>query len=288
MVVAKVATLSEHAFEAPGKGPDLNPVLTAGGATDGSAPVPNVPVLFSTRKMSSSSGKEIARLEDEHLIELERQLSETVVANYERDPRTNPSMADDSRSLAPRDRRPHRPILVVANPSPDSDSDSANESSAHRPYDYLFSQNDPPSSSPPSPSIEKAFPVHLSSSREPAPLTTTNLPSHSRPHPASQSYPALSSPSGSISPPPSTPPPTDLITDPTSRLAFSGGPGVSSDDLLQQQPHTPLHDFSAGNKFRKIKAHISIPPIHHDRRLSGSPQTNPVCPSFASATPSKC
>jgi hypothetical protein len=236
--------------------------------------------------MSSSSGKEIARLEDERLIELERQLSETVVANYERDPRTNPSIADDSRSLAPRNRRPHRPILVVANPSPDSDSDSANEPSPHRPYYYPFSQNNPPSSSPPSPSIEKAFPVHLSSSREPGPLTTTNLPSHSRPHPASQSYPALSSPSGSISPPPSTPPPTDLITDPTSRLAFSGGPSISSDDLLQQQPHTPLHDFSAGNIFRKLKAHISIPRIHHDRRLSGSPRTNPVCPSFASATSS--
>ncbi|KAI0283357.1 hypothetical protein BGY98DRAFT_721913 [Russula aff. rugulosa BPL654] len=201
-------------------------------------------------------------------------------------------MADDSRSLAPRNRRPHRPILVVANPSPDSDSDSANEPSAHRPYYYPFSQNDPPSSSPPSPSIEKSFPVHLSSSREPGPLTTTNLPSHSRPHPASQSNPALSSPSGTSSPPPSTPgqslPPTDLITDPTSRLAFSGGPSISSDALLQQQPHTPLHGSSAGHIFGKIKAHISIPRIHHDRRLSGSPRTNPVCLPFASATPSKC
>jgi hypothetical protein len=241
VAVAKVATLSEHAFEASGKGQDLNPVLTAGGATDGSAPVPNVPVLFSTRKMSSSSGKEIARLEDGRLIELEQQLSETVVANYERDPRTNPSITDDSRSLAPRNRRSHRPILVVANPT-DSDSDSANEPSAHRPYDYPFSQNDPPSSSPPSPSIERAFPVHLSSSREPGPLTMTNLPSHSRPHPASQSYPALSSPSGTASPsgtsspPPGTPdqslPPTDLITDLTSRQA--GGPNISSDALLQQ------------------------------------------------------
>jgi mitogen-activated protein kinase kinase kinase len=199
------------------------------------------------------------------------------------------SMADDTRSLAPRTRR--RPILVVANPSPDSDSDSANEPSAHRPYYYPYSQNDPPSSSPPpSPSIEKAFPVRLASSREPGPLTTTNLPSHSRPHPASQSNPALSSPSGTSSPPPSTPgqslPPTDLITDPTSRLAFSGGPSNSSDALLQQQPHTPLHGGTAGHIFGKIKAHISIPRIHHDRRLSGSPRTNPVCLSFASATPS--
>ena len=199
------------------------------------------------------------------------------------------SMADDSRSLAPR-RRPHRPILVVANPSPDSDSDSANGPSAHRPYYYPYSHNDPPSSSPPSPSIEKAFPVHLPSSREPGPLTTTNLPSHSRPHPASQSNPALSSPSGTSSPPPSTPgqslPPTDLITDPTSRLAFSAGPSNSSDALLQQQQNTPFHGSSASHIFGKIKAHISIPRIHHDRRLSDSPRTNPVCLPFASAAPS--
>ena len=198
-------------------------------------------------------------------------------------------MADDSRSLAPR-RRPHRPILVVANPGPDSDSDSAIEQSAHRPYYYPFSHNDPPSSSPPSPSIEKAFPVHLPSSREPGILTTANLPSHSRPHPASQSNPALSSPSGTSSPPPSTPgqslPPTDLITDPTSRLAFSTGPSNSSDALLQQQQHTPFHGGSASHIIGKIKAHISIPRIYHDRRLSGSSRTNPVCLSFASATPS--
>jgi hypothetical protein len=201
-------------------------------------------------------------------------------------------MADDTRSLAPR-RRPHRPILVVANPGPDSDSDSAIEPSAHRPYYYHpYSHNDPPSSSPPSPSIEKAFPVHLPSSREPGPLTTANLPSHSRPHPASQSNPALSSPSGTSSPPPSTPgqslPPTDLITDPTSRLAFSAGPSNSSDALLQQQ-HTPIHGGSASHLIGKIKAHISIPSIpriHHDRRLSGSPRTNPVRLSSASATPS--
>ncbi len=197
-------------------------------------------------------------------------------------------MADDTRSLAPR-RRPHRPILVVANPSPDSDSDSANEPSSNRSYYYPYSHNDPPSlSPPPSPSIEKAFPVHLASSREPGPLTTTNLPSHTRHHPASQSNPALSSPSGTSSPPPSTPgqslPPTDLITDPTSRLVFSAGPSNSSDALLQQQQHTPLH---GGSVLGKIKAHISMPRIHHDRRLSGSPRTNPVCLSFASATPSK-
>lgn len=195
-----------------------------------------------------------------------------------------PSMADDSRSLAHR-RRPHRPILVVANPGPDSDSDSAIEQSAHRAYYYPpYGHNDPPSSSPPSPSIEKTFP----SSREPGPLTTTNLPSHCRPHPASQSNPALSSPSGTSSPPPSTPgqslPPTDLITDPTSRMAFSVGPSNSSDALLQQQQHTPLHGGSASHILGKIKAHISIPRIHHDRRLSGSARTNPVCLSFASAT----
>lgn len=196
-----------------------------------------------------------------------------------------PSMADDSRSLAHR-RKPHRPILVVANPGPDSDSDSAIEQSANRPY-YIpfYGHNGPPSSSPPSPSIEKTFP----SSPEPGPLTTTNLPSHCRPHPASQSNLALSSlssPSGTSSP--STPgqslPPTDLITDPTSRLAFSVGPSNSSDALLQQQQHTPLHGGSASHILGKIRAHISIPRMHHDRRLSGSARTNPVCFSFASAT----
>jgi mitogen-activated protein kinase kinase kinase len=190
-------------------------------------------------------------------------------------------MADDTRSLAPRSRRPHRPILVVANPSPDSDSDSPPESSSHRPYYHPYSNNDPPGSSPPSPSIDKTFPNHLASSREPGPLTTTNLPSHSHPHPASHSNPALSSPSGTSSPPPSTPgqslPPTDLITD--SRLVFSVGPSNSSDALLQQQHH--------GNSILgKIKAHIPLPRIHHDRRLSSSSRPTSVCPSFASATPS--
>jgi hypothetical protein len=204
------------------------------------------------------------------------------------DDRRPTSMADDSRSLAPR-RRPHRPVLIVANPGPDSDSDGPNDPSAHRPYYYPYSHNDPPSSSPPSPSIEKAFPVHLPSSREPGPLTTANLP-HSRPHPASQSNPALSSPSaGTSSPPPSTPgqslPPTDLVTEPASRLAISVGPSNSSDALLQQQ-HTPLHSGSVSHLFGKVKAHIPIPRIHHDRRLSGSSRTNSVCLSFASATPS--
>lgn len=198
--------------------------------------------------------------------------------------RRHTSMTDDSRSLAPR-RRPHRPILVVANPSPDSDSDSPNgPTSVHRTYHYPYN-NDPPSSSPPSPSIDKSFPNH-SSSREPDRLTTTDLPLHTRPHPASQSNPALSSPSNtSCSPPPSTPgqslPPNDLISDPT-RLGFSVGPSNSSDALLQQQ-HTPLH--TASHIFGKIKAHIPIPRIHPDRRLSSSSRTASVCPLFASATP---
>jgi len=192
-------------------------------------------------------------------------------------------MTDDTRSLAPR-RRPHRPILVVANPGPDSDSDSPNEPSLHRTYCYPY---DPPCSSPPSPSIDKTFPIHLPSSREPGPLTTTNLPSHTRPHPASQSNPALSSPSGTSSPPPSTPgqslPPTDLITDPT-RLGFSVGPSNSSDALPQQQ-HTPLLSSSASHILGKIKAHIPIPRIHHDRRLSNSSRHSSVCHLSPSAKP---
>lgn len=192
-------------------------------------------------------------------------------------------MTDDTRSIAPR-RRNHRPILVVANPSPDSDSDSTNEPAMHRAYyHHPYSNNGPPSSTPPSPSIDKSFPVQFSSSREPGPLTTANLPSHSRPHPASQSNPALSSPSGTSSPPPSTPgqslPPTD-VPDPTSRPFFSVGPSNSSDALVQQQ-HTPIHASSAGHLFGKIKAHI--PRIHNDRRLSGSSRPTSVCRSFAPA-----
>jgi hypothetical protein len=192
-------------------------------------------------------------------------------------------MTDDTRSLAPR-RRPHRPILVVANPGPESDSDGPNEPLSVR-RAYCDPYNDPPSSSPSSPSMDKTFPIHLPSSREPGTLTTTNLPSHTRPNTASQSNPALSSPSGTSSPPPSTPgqslPPTDLISDPT-RLGFSVGPSNSSDALLQQQ-HTPFQT-SASHIFGKIKAHIPIPRIHHDRRLSGSSRTASVCPLFASAT----
>ncbi|KAI0307891.1 hypothetical protein B0F90DRAFT_79969 [Multifurca ochricompacta] len=192
-------------------------------------------------------------------------------------------MADDTRSVAPR-RRPHRPILVVANPSPDSDSDSTNEPLTQRPYYHPYSHNAPPSPTPPSPSIDKSFHIQLVSAREPGPLTTTNLPSHSRHHPASQSNPALSSPSGTSSPPPSTPgqslPPSDFVPDATSRLDFSFGPSNSSDALVQQQ-HTPLHASSASHLLGKIKAHI--PRMHHDRRLSGSSRPASVCPPPISA-----
>jgi hypothetical protein len=185
-------------------------------------------------------------------------------------------MTDDARSVAPR-RRAHRPILVVANPGPDSDSDSNNEPSTQRSYYHPYSHNAPPSPTLPSPSIDKPFPAQTVSSREPGPLTTTNLPSHSRHHPASQSNPALSSPSGTSSPPPSTPgqslPPTDFIPDPTSRLEFSPCPSNSSDALVQQQ-HTPLHTGSASHLLGKIKAHI--PRIHPERHLSGSSRPTSV------------
>jgi hypothetical protein len=48
--------------------------------------------------------------------------------------------------------------------------------------------------------MDKTFPIHLASFREPGTLTTTNLPSHARPNTASQSNLALSSPSGTSSP----------------------------------------------------------------------------------------
>ena len=191
------------------------------------------------------------------------------------------SMADDTRSLAPR-RRPHRPILVVANPSPDSDSDSAHERSLQRFDGHLYGRNAPPSPSQPSPSIDKSFHVQLASSREPGPLTTTNLPSsHFRQHPASQSNPALSSPSGTSSPPPSTPgqslPPSDFVADAPTKLDFSFGPSNSSDALAQQ--HVPLHTGTASHLLGKIKAHI--PRINHDRRLSNTSRTTSVRPSFS-------
>jgi hypothetical protein len=52
IAVANVATLSEHAFEAPRKGSDLNPVPTAGGSTDRSAPVASLPVISSVSPSS--------------------------------------------------------------------------------------------------------------------------------------------------------------------------------------------------------------------------------------------
>jgi hypothetical protein len=196
-------------------------------------------------------------------------------------------MADDTRSLAPR-RRPHRPILVVANPSPDSDSDSTNEPSSQRFDLHLHGRNAPPSPILPSPSIDKSFRLQPVSSREPGPLTTTNLPSsHFRQHPASHSNPALSSPSGTSSPPPSTPgqslPPSDFVPDAPTKLDFSFGPSNSSDALVQQQQLVPLHTGSASHLLGKIKAHI--PRMHHDRRLSSSSRPTSVRSSFSPSAP---
>jgi hypothetical protein len=52
VAVVKVATLSEHAFEAPRKVSDLNSVLTAGGEADSSTPVASLPVMPSVSASS--------------------------------------------------------------------------------------------------------------------------------------------------------------------------------------------------------------------------------------------
>lgn len=115
-----------------------------------------------------------------------------------RRPQASNTMADGSR------RKLHRPILVVANP----DVDSSDEDS-HVPRQ---SSSLSPSSCAPShnrfiaPLISRP---HISL----GPLNTTNLPDRSARHPA-YSNPTLSSPSGTSSPPPSTPgqllPPVDI------------------------------------------------------------------------------
>jgi hypothetical protein len=47
-----VATLSKYAFEAPREGPDLNPILTPGGATDSTAPEASLPAIASASPSS--------------------------------------------------------------------------------------------------------------------------------------------------------------------------------------------------------------------------------------------
>ena len=54
VAVAKVATLSEHAFEAPRKESDLNPVLTAGVTRYTFAPLASSPVISSGQVSTSS------------------------------------------------------------------------------------------------------------------------------------------------------------------------------------------------------------------------------------------
>ena len=62
VAVAKVATLSRHAFETPRTGSDLNFILTPGGATDGSALPASLPVITSD---STSSRPDKAAYEAE-------------------------------------------------------------------------------------------------------------------------------------------------------------------------------------------------------------------------------
>ncbi|THH11748.1 hypothetical protein EW146_g7945, partial [Bondarzewia mesenterica] len=193
------------------------------------------------------------------------------------------AMSDDTRSLAPRTRKPpHRPILIVANPGPDSDSGEDNDRASNsyanyqqqlhnHPYNQHLS---PIHTSPP----DKAIPTS-SSYHEPGPLSTANLPSHARHHPASRSNPTLSSPSGTSSPPPSTPgqsaPPVDFSGDGGPRHDFPMTTSYSTEALQQQQ--TP-QCIPRPNFFGKIKSQMAHHPFAHNRRLSSSsrPATSPT------------
>jgi hypothetical protein len=75
VTIAKVAALSEHAFEAPRKGSGSNPVLTPGGATN-SAPVASLQILSS---VSTSSGLDRATND----VEQER-IETEIVLSHER------------------------------------------------------------------------------------------------------------------------------------------------------------------------------------------------------------
>ncbi|KAI0320340.1 hypothetical protein OF83DRAFT_1105241 [Amylostereum chailletii] len=201
-------------------------------------------------------------------------------------------MSTDSASIGPRSRKLYRP-LVVANPSPDSESDSDRGTNPTRPFanqrqfhDHPYSHHPLPSPTTRSPPLD--LPTHSSSSyREPGPLNTTNLPHHSR-YPASRSNPALSSPSGTSSPPPSTPgqsfPPVDIAGDGALHQEAIIGPSNSSDALLQHSYGAQPAPCRTGNIFSKLKSHM--PQRHaHDRRLSSGsrPATSPVSATVSEA-----
>ncbi|ETW87394.1 hypothetical protein HETIRDRAFT_413702 [Heterobasidion irregulare TC 32-1] len=188
---------------------------------------------------------------------------------------TSTPMADDTRSRA---RKIHRPIFIVANPGSGEDDDGE-QAQAYAPRAQKHPYNPQPSPTLTSPPPDRAIHPSASSSshRDPGPLTTTNLPSHSRHHPASRSNPTLSSPSGTSSPPPTTPgqsaPPGDLVADAAARHDFA--PSYSTDALHQQHSS---HSISNKSTFLdKMKANIHHP-FAHGRRLSSSsrPTTSPT------------
>lgn len=161
-------------------------------------------------------------------------------------------MAEGSRS-----RKPHRPILVVANPDADSsdeDSPVPRQSSSFTPSSRALSY------SPFAVSLISRPCISL------GPLNTTNLPDHGARHPA-YSNPTLSSPSGTSSPPPSTP----------------GGQLLSTADIPGERP-----DVHVSNSTDAIpQQHSFFPPrmrffdskSKQTRRPNGRPAT--VCFLFS-------
>lgn len=183
-----------------------------------------------------------------------RRTAPVVVAPVAPAPSTN-AMADGSR------RKQHRPVFVVANPdSSDEDSHLPRQSSSSPSSSCVLSHNRFVS-----PLISRP---HVSLD----PLNTTNLPDRNARHQA-YSNPTLSSPSGTSSPPPSTPgqplPPVDIPVERPDVAHVNN----STDAIPQQHSFFPNTRMHFPNKSKQT------------RRLNGRPAT--VRPSFLHSSPAR-